>query len=77
MPDLLEHTGNADQLSEKENEEENQCGLDLMEKLTVEEYLVYKKPEEEGPDIRGGTIDALIIQATKATKNGGELGFII
>lgn len=44
-----------------------------MEKLTVDEYLVFKKPEEEGPDIRGGSIDALIIQATKATKNGGEL----
>ncbi|XP_045467095.1 guanine nucleotide-releasing factor 2 isoform X2 [Harmonia axyridis] len=70
LPDLLEHTVNADTLPEKENEEVNICDIDLMEKLTVDEYLVFKKPEEEGPDIRGGSIDALIIQATKATKNG-------
>ncbi|XP_044756860.1 guanine nucleotide-releasing factor 2 isoform X2 [Coccinella septempunctata] len=71
LPDLLEHTGDADKdASAKEDEDVKICDVDLMEKLTVDEYLVFKKPEEEGPDIRGGTIDALIIQATKATKNG-------
>lgn len=44
---------------------------DLVEKLNVDEYLLWKKSEEDGPDIRGGSIDALMIQATKATKNGG------
>lgn len=56
-----------------ECEETNPCDIDLMEELDVDKCLVWKPPEEEGPDIRGGTIDALIIQATKATKNGGEL----
>lgn len=46
--------------------------VDLMEKVNIDEYLILKKTEEEGPEIRGGSVDALIIQATKATKNGGE-----
>lgn len=40
--------------------------LDLLE---ISRYLVLKKPDEEGPDIRGGHPDALIIHATKANKN--------
>ncbi|KAL3278461.1 hypothetical protein HHI36_013782 [Cryptolaemus montrouzieri] len=70
LPDLLEHTVNTGSFTEKESEEVNPCDIDLMEKLNVDDYLVFKKSNEEGPDIRGGTIDALIIQATKATKNG-------
>lgn len=78
LPDLLEHATKSN--SNEENvecgvettEKGNSCDVDLMEELDVDKYLVWKPPEEEGPDIRGGTIDALIIQATKATKNGGE-----
>lgn len=47
--------------------------LDLMEELNVDKYLISKKPEEEGPEIRGGTVDALIIQATKTARNGGKI----
>lgn len=47
--------------------------LDLLD---ISRYLVLKKPDEEGPDIRGGNPDALIIHATKANKNGG-LPFLI
>lgn len=36
----------------------------------VSHYLVIKKSDEEGPDIRGGHPDALIVLATKASKNG-------
>lgn len=43
-----------------------------MEKLNVEKYIIMKKPEEDGPELRGGTIDALIIQAIKASKHGGK-----
>lgn len=31
-------------------------------------HLVFKKPNEEGPDVRGGHTDALIIHATKSQK---------
>lgn len=77
LPDLLEHATveSAGPIKTVENvncEETNPCDIDLMEELDVDKYLVWKPPEEDGPDIRGGTIDALIIQATKATKNGGE-----
>lgn len=78
LPDLLEHTNDVEKTKSLDNNnvEVNPCDIDLMEKLNVDEYLVIKKPDEDGPDIRGGPIDALIIQATKATKNGGKyLGF--
>ncbi|KAG5886363.1 Guanine nucleotide-releasing factor 2, partial [Gonioctena quinquepunctata] len=67
LPDLLEHTTKSEEKSESSSPS---CEEDLMELLNVDEYLLWKKPDEEGPDIRGGPIDALIIQATKATKNG-------
>jgi Rap guanine nucleotide exchange factor 1 len=72
LPDLLEHTTNnvTKPDDDKSENEVGRCDIDLMEEPEVEQYLVMKKQEEEGPDIRGGPIDALIIQATKATKNG-------
>ncbi|XP_076358426.1 rap guanine nucleotide exchange factor 1-like [Tachypleus tridentatus] len=39
-----------------------------LDELEVTQYLIWKKPNEEGADIRGGSIDALIVQATKAGK---------
>lgn len=48
-----------------------------MEEMDADEYLMKKAPDEEGPEIRGGTVDALIIQATKATRNGGKDFFLI
>lgn len=41
-----------------------------LEELDVTRHLVLKKPEEDGPDIRGGHEDGLIVHATKANKNG-------
>ncbi|CAH0553656.1 unnamed protein product [Brassicogethes aeneus] len=72
LPDLLEHTKPCveEKPEREEEEEEDPCDVDLMEELDVERHLVKKKEGEDGPEIRGGPIDALIIQATKATKNG-------
>ncbi|XP_060526195.1 guanine nucleotide-releasing factor 2 isoform X2 [Cylas formicarius] len=72
LPDLLEHTGGATKIQEEKSDspEVTVADVDLMEEFNVDKFLVWKKPEEEGPDIRGGPVDALIIQATKATKNG-------
>lgn len=39
-----------------------------MEELEVGDYLVFKKDNEDGPDIKGGHSDALIIHATKIQK---------
>lgn len=41
-----------------------------LSELDISRFLVFKKADEEGPDIRGGHPDALIIHATKANKNG-------
>lgn len=42
----------------------------LLDEIEINKYLVFKKPEEDGPDIRGGNPDALLIHATKANKHG-------
>ncbi|XP_064118634.1 rap guanine nucleotide exchange factor 1-like isoform X2 [Macrobrachium nipponense] len=50
---------------ELEEEDEKEGPLDLLD---VTEYLIYKKEGEEGPDIRGGPVDALIVHASKANQ---------
>lgn len=41
-----------------------------MEELNVCQWLIFKKPEEDGPLVRGGHADALVVHATNAVKNG-------
>uniref|UniRef100_A0A182SH87 Uncharacterized protein n=1 Tax=Anopheles maculatus TaxID=74869 RepID=A0A182SH87_9DIPT len=48
---------------------EQQQPLNLMEELDVSNYLVFKKENEDGPDVKGGHPDALIIHATRVQKN--------
>lgn len=43
---------------------------DPLAETDVSQWIVFKRPEEDGPDIRGGHSDALIVLATKANKNG-------
>lgn len=43
---------------------------DPLAEVDVSQWLVFKRPDEDGPDIRGGHADALIVLATKANKNG-------
>jgi hypothetical protein len=52
-----------------------QSELEPLEQLDITKYLVFRKSDEEGPDVRGGHPDALIIHATRANKNG-ELRFV-
>lgn len=42
----------------------------ILDELEINQHLVFKKPEEDGPDIRGGHPDALLVHATKANKHG-------
>uniref|UniRef100_A0A182U6F6 Uncharacterized protein n=1 Tax=Anopheles melas TaxID=34690 RepID=A0A182U6F6_9DIPT len=49
--------------------EQQQQPLNLMEELDVSNYLVFKKENEDGPDVKGGHPDALIIHATRVQKN--------
>lgn len=43
---------------------------EILNELEITKYLVVKKTEEDGPDIRGGHPDALLVHATKANKHG-------
>ncbi|XP_055526376.1 guanine nucleotide-releasing factor 2 isoform X6 [Wyeomyia smithii] len=47
---------------------EQQQPSNLMEELDVSNYLVFKKENEDGPDVKGGHPDALIIHATRVQK---------
>lgn len=52
--------------------------MHLLEEMNVQKYLVLKKENEEGPEIKGGHMDALIIHATKVEKiseNGKPMKF--
>ncbi|XP_058127342.1 guanine nucleotide-releasing factor 2 [Anopheles coustani] len=46
--------------------------LNLMEELDVSSHLVFKKENEDGPDVKGGHPDALIIHATRVQKNSDD-----
>ncbi|XP_046398057.1 guanine nucleotide-releasing factor 2 isoform X2 [Ischnura elegans] len=50
-------------------DEEDDDEVNPLEELDVTKYLSFKRPEEDGPEIRGGHVDALVVQATKANKN--------
>lgn len=40
----------------------------LIEETDVQKYLVLKKDGEDGPDVKGGELDALIVHASKVQK---------
>ncbi|XP_055301071.1 guanine nucleotide-releasing factor 2 isoform X20 [Sitodiplosis mosellana] len=40
----------------------------LIEEIDVQKYLVFKKDGEDGPDVKGGELEALIVHATKVQK---------
>lgn len=42
---------------------------DAMEKVDLSSDLVLKQPEDEGPEVRGGSLDALITHAAKLNKD--------
>lgn len=48
----------------------------LLEELDANDYLVFKKESEDGPEVKGGNMDALIIHATKVQKNSDGKSYI-
>lgn len=42
--------------------------MNLIEDMEISKYLILKKEDEDGPDIKGGQADALIVHATKVQK---------
>ncbi|XP_059151465.1 rap guanine nucleotide exchange factor 1-like isoform X2 [Physella acuta] len=46
--------------------------LNLLDDVEIEDQLILKEKNEDGPEVRGGAIDALIVHATQAGKIGSE-----
>ncbi|XP_023170094.2 guanine nucleotide-releasing factor 2 isoform X3 [Drosophila hydei] len=62
----------ADEMEEEEEEEEegevdNQLP-NMLEEIDITPYLILKKKEEDGPEVKGGYIDALIVHASRVQK---------
>ncbi|CAL4093288.1 unnamed protein product [Meganyctiphanes norvegica] len=55
-----------EELEPEEEVEEEETLLDLLD---VREFLVVKKETDDGPEIKGGSPDALVVHASKANKN--------
>lgn len=51
----------------------------LIEEIDVHKYLVFKKDSEDGPDVKGGQLDALIVHASRVQKisENGKLKSIL
>lgn len=42
--------------------------MNLIEEIDVYKYLIFKKDGEDGPDVKGGQLDALIVHASRVQK---------
>lgn len=45
----------------------------ILEEVDITPYLVFKKDNEDGPEVKGGHIDALIVHASRVQKDKGRL----
>ena len=48
----------------------------ILEELNITPYLVFKKENEDGPEVKGGYIDALIVHASRVQKDNGTVFFL-
>lgn len=48
--------------------EKSNSTVNLTEEIDVYQFLVLRKEGEDGPDVKGGPLDALIVHATKVQK---------
>ncbi|KRG06865.1 guanine nucleotide-releasing factor 2 isoform X6 [Drosophila mojavensis] len=56
---------------EEEGEVDNQLP-NMLEEIDITPYLILKKKEEDGPEVKGGYIDALIVHASRVQKADNE-----
>lgn len=47
-----------------------QSVYNVLDEMDVSSFLIYKTAGDDGPEIRGGPVDALIVKATEVSKNG-------
>ncbi|XP_030245917.1 guanine nucleotide-releasing factor 2 isoform X5 [Drosophila navojoa] len=56
---------------EEEGEVDNQLP-NMLEEIDITPYLILKKKDEDGPEVKGGYIDALIVHASRVQKADNE-----
>ncbi|KRF80715.1 guanine nucleotide-releasing factor 2 isoform X11 [Drosophila virilis] len=59
--------GEEDEEEDDEGEVDNQLP-NMLEEIDITPYLILKKKEEDGPEVKGGYIDALIVHASRVQK---------
>ncbi|XP_036676112.2 guanine nucleotide-releasing factor 2 isoform X3 [Drosophila suzukii] len=52
----------------EEEEEGEEMLINMLEEVNITRYLILKKREEDGPEVKGGHIDALIVHASRVQK---------
>ncbi|XP_037727907.1 guanine nucleotide-releasing factor 2 isoform X12 [Drosophila subpulchrella] len=53
---------------EEEEEGGEEMLINILEEVNITRYLILKKREEDGPEVKGGHIDALIVHASRVQK---------
>ncbi|KAH8354371.1 hypothetical protein KR084_009428 [Drosophila pseudotakahashii] len=49
-------------------EDEEEMLINMLEEVNIKRYLILNKREEDGPEVKGGHIDALIVHASRVQK---------
>nr|NP_001138167.1 C3G guanyl-nucleotide exchange factor, isoform E [Drosophila melanogaster]ACL82899.1 C3G guanyl-nucleotide exchange factor, isoform E [Drosophila melanogaster] len=55
-------------VDEDEEAERADMLINMLEEVNITRYLILKKREEDGPEVKGGYIDALIVHASRVQK---------
>ncbi|XP_017064728.1 guanine nucleotide-releasing factor 2 isoform X4 [Drosophila eugracilis] len=53
---------------EEDETEQDEMLINMLEEVNITRYLILKKREEDGPEVKGGYIDALIVHASRVQK---------
>ncbi|KQS30500.1 guanine nucleotide-releasing factor 2 isoform X3 [Drosophila erecta] len=64
----VHEAGKPENADEEEEAERADMLINMLEEVNITRYLILKKREEDGPEVKGGYIDALIVHASRVQK---------
>ncbi|XP_043065961.2 guanine nucleotide-releasing factor 2 isoform X2 [Drosophila bipectinata] len=68
-PEAQKAQGPVEEEEEEDDEEEpEEMLINMLEEVDITRYLILKRKEEDGPEVKGGYIDALIVHASRVQK---------
>ena len=67
-----DYEANSNKLSPVETKSSE---FNVLDELNVASHLIYKNPGEDAPDVKGGTVDVLIVHATVCDSKNGRLPY--